>query len=130
MMIYLAGYTGHKPERLRELAMALDAIVCDIRFAPRSRVPHWNKEPMEKLLDSRYRWVHAFGNRNYKGGPVDLVDPTRGLEIVEAIANQQNVILLCACAQTQHCHRKEVGALLAREGYPVSELDWIMEAAR
>lgn len=122
MTIYLAGYTGRKPERLKELVIQLDGVLCDIRFAPRSRVPHWNKEPLEKLLGERYRWVHAFGNRNYKGGPVDLVDPARGLEIVEPIADRQNVILLCACERTTACHRDDVGELLARDGYAVEEL--------
>ncbi|OGF05220.1 MAG: hypothetical protein A2W00_04540 [Candidatus Eisenbacteria bacterium RBG_16_71_46] len=45
--IYLAGYTGRKPERLRDLATQLDAIVCDIRYAPRSRAPYWSKEALE-----------------------------------------------------------------------------------
>lgn len=128
-MIYLAGYTGHKPDALARRAQALDAVVVDIRFAPRSRVPHWNKAPLERLLGDRYRWVHAFGNANYKGGPISLVDPDRGADIVSRMADRQNVILLCACAETQYCHREEVGELMRRAGHQVAELDW-QEATR
>lgn len=38
--LYTFGYTGKSPDELRALAAQLDALVADIRFSPRSRVPH------------------------------------------------------------------------------------------
>src|SRR5690349_20763730 len=109
MKAFTAGYTSRTPDQLLRLALRLDALVFDIRFAPRSRVPHWQKEALEKLLGSRYRWVHDLGNRNYaNGGPIELVDPARGLETVYRTLDRRNVILLCACAELQGCHRSVV----------------------
>ena len=127
---FTAGYMGKKPEDLLRRAIELDAILCDIRYAPRSRNPVWNKEKLETMFGDRYRWVFAFGNKNYRGdGPIDIVDPDKGKEAVHRIIERQPVILLCVCPNYDTCHRKVVGELLRRDGLSVSELDWIGEGS-
>jgi len=57
--LYTFGYSGRSPHHLRALAEALDAVVVDIRFRPRSRIPDWNAGRLQKLLGDRYRHLPA-----------------------------------------------------------------------
>lgn len=104
--LYTFGYSGQQPEDLLALAEQLDAVVADIRFSPRSRIPQWNGGRLAKLLGDRYHHLPALGNRNYKGGPVEIVDLEAGLAQVADLLVHQPVILLCVCADIQHCHRR------------------------
>lgn len=123
-MIYTAGYSGHQPEALKQKAIDLDAIAIDIRFSPNSRVPYWRKEALESLLGFRYKWCFAFGNRNYRGGDIEIVDEERGRTFVGKLADTQDVILLCACIELEGCHREIVGKIMEFDGYDVEELIW------
>lgn len=118
--IYTIGYTGRKPADIKRLAEELDATVFDVRFAPRSRVPHWNAGNLAKLLGDRYKHIWAFGNRNYRGGPVDLVDFSAGLE--EVRQSPRPVILMCACKDPATCHRTAIAGKLQEAGMEVTEL--------
>lgn len=65
----------------------------------------------------------ALGNRNYKGGPVEIVDLEAGLAQVAALLVHQPVILLCVCAEVQHCHRRLAAeAIVARYGASLTHL--------
>lgn len=136
---YLTGYTGkptRNPEQLRRLAISLDAVVVDARCSPRSRVHHWNMGPLETALGGhvdnggRYLYVHQFGNELYWKGEIKLHDPETGLKILEDYGIDC-AIILCACADGESCHRKQVGEYLAAHGWTVREVtqaEW--EAAR
>jgi uncharacterized protein (DUF488 family) len=103
--LYTFGYGGQLPDQLRAPAEHLDAVVVDIRFSPRSRIPDWTAGRLQKLLGERYRHLPALGNRNYKSGPIEFVDLETGAVEVGELLSQQPVILLCACADVQRCHR-------------------------
>lgn len=103
--IYTYGYSGRTPHELQTLAEQLQAVVADIRFSPRSRIPDWSGGRLQKLLGDRYRHLPALGNRNYRGGPVEFVDLATGVVEVGELLRQQPVILLCVCADVQRCHR-------------------------
>lgn len=121
--LYTFGYSGHQPEKLLALAEQLDAIVADVRFSPRSRVPHWNGGRLAKLLGDRYHHLPALGNRNYKGGPIEIVDLEAGLAQVADLLAHQPIILLCVCAEVERCHRRLVAeAISARYGVSVTHL--------
>lgn len=129
--LYTFGYSGQQPEKLLALAEQLDAIpygirsviVADVRFSPRSRVPHWNGGRLAKLLGDRYHHLPALGNRNYKGGPVEIVDLEAGLAQVADVLAHQPIILLCVCAEVERCHRRLVAeAISARYGVSVTHL--------
>jgi hypothetical protein len=65
----------------------------------------------------------ALGNRNYKGGPVEIVDLEAGLAQVADRLVSQPVILLCVCAEVERCHRRLVAeAISVRYGVSVTHL--------
>ena len=84
--LYTYGYSGRTPHKLQTLAKQLEAVVADIRFSPRSRIPDWSGGRLQKLLGDRYRHLPALGNRNYKGGPVEFVDLAHRLGAGKATA--------------------------------------------
>jgi uncharacterized protein (DUF488 family) len=95
------------------LAEQVDALVVDIRFSPRSRIAHWSGGRLAKLPGNRYYHLPALGNRNYKGGPVDIVDLEGGMAQVAALLARQPVILLCVCSDLHRCHRLLVAEAVA-----------------
>jgi hypothetical protein len=121
---YTTGYTGKRVEDLPALLDFHDAVLADIRFAPHSRHLQWRKDYLKILLKDRYRHVPALGNRNYKtGGTIQIHNPEIGIRLIESW--ETNVILLCACADLEKCHRRIVKADLERRGYEIREItDW------
>lgn len=116
-MIYTTGYSkrGWIPETLLIEARRLDAIVVDIRFKPYSRRSEWSCTHLRLLMGKRWYFVcQALGNRNYKGGPIEIADPSKGMSDVGYIIGKgSGVILLCGCRDLEGCHRQIVGNLLA-----------------
>ena len=106
-MLYTLGYSGWTPEAIQEEAQARNAMVCDIRYSPRSRHSSWTQGNLQRLLGTRYQHVQVLGNRNYKsGGPVALADYDTGKQaIAEILTTGQSVILMCACKDLTTCHR-------------------------
>lgn len=112
--IYTLGYTGWKTDQLKQQVELVDAFLVDVRKSARSRVVSWNFEPLRILLGQRYVWMPTFGNRNYKTGkPIELVHPQRGLEQIRPLLAERPVILMCACANVQTCHRLVVAQMVA-----------------
>ena len=123
MKIYTAGYTGHKPEQLKAIAEKLDAVVVDIRYSTKSRVPHWTNGYLLTLLGRDYKWNQFLGNRNYKSGPIEIVDMVVGIRMLNW--ETKNIILLCACKNRETCHRDVVAKEIERQtGEDVNEVDW------
>lgn len=104
-VLYTAGYQAWTPAQLLAEATRLGAMVLDIRYSAHSYRPEWGKEALRELLGSGYLHVPAFGNKNYKGGTIELAMPKRGLPIVQEQLEYAPVILLCACRDWQTCHR-------------------------
>jgi len=111
--LYTFGYSGRTPHELQTLAEKLNAVVVDIRFSPRSRIPDWSGGRLQNLLGDRYRHLPSLGNRNYRDGPVEFVDLAAGVVEVGELLRQRPVILLCACADVQRCHRLPAAEAIA-----------------
>ena len=79
--ILTIGYSGWKPAAIRATVESHSAVLWDIRYSPRSRHPQWQREALRELLGAAYVLVPALGNRNYKGGPIELAAPAQALEI-------------------------------------------------
>lgn len=115
--IYTYGYTGGSPNDLARYSGRFDAIVCDIRYSPRSRIPHWNSDALARLLRQYYVAIPNFGNKNYRGDlgeGIMLASPAQGVSWVRTLTKgrDKSVILLCACAAVESCHRSMVAEIL------------------
>ena len=114
MKIYTLGYSGWKLEQIEAEAQRLDAVIVDVRLKASSRIPTFRGSVLQKRFGESYRWIPAFGNRNYRGGPIEIVDFHAGLAEVRKIAAAgRNVILMCMCRDAEMCHRKIVAEWLA-----------------
>ncbi|MDX1994979.1 MAG: DUF488 domain-containing protein [bacterium] len=122
--LYTAGYTGLLPDDLLSAAQHLGALIVDIRLNARSRVPYWNKGPLQRAWGEAYRHVGELGNLNYRsGGEVALADEEKGVAQIVELLHQQPVILLCACVDWRTCHRRTAAeAVAARVGVAVTHL--------
>jgi uncharacterized protein (DUF488 family) len=118
--VYTYGYQGHDPDELHKIALTLNATVFDIRFSPRSRNYKWSGSNLQNVLGDRYRHVRAFGNKNYKGGPIELVNFASGLE--QVLDSPRPVILMCVCKDPSICHRTTIANILKEMGLEVEEL--------
>ncbi len=116
-VIYTAGYAHTEPAELARLALALDAVVVDIRYSPRSRRPQWAGENLEWSLKKRgVRYEHepGLGNVNFKmRGQIQLADAEGAISRLLPILEWESVILLCVCADVDKCHRRPAAEALA-----------------
>lgn len=119
-LAYGIGYSGRNLDELQRIVEVLDVYLVDIRFAPYSRNPDFRKTTLEKTFGDRYIYLQAFGNRNYKGGPVDIVNYEEGKAVVEAL--DKSALLICMCKDPTTCHRTVVLHRLAEDGFEVQ--DW------
>lgn len=105
--LYDSGYQEVRSfDLFRGVVLSLDAVVFDVRFSPRSMNPVWSGSNLVKNLGTHYLWVKALGNIHYKSAaPVEFVDLSFGLLQVAHYLKEHPVILLCACADRQTCHR-------------------------
>lgn len=126
IQIYGIGYRGRTVDDIKRIVEELDAYLVDIRFVPYSRNPVFRKPALERELGARYRYLQAFGNRNYKGGPVDLVDYEAGRTVLEAL--DKPALLMCMCHDPTTCHRATVLQRLAVDGFEAQE--WNGHGAR
>jgi len=103
--IYTASYSKITPDQLLAAAQRLNAKIIDVRYKPFSRKPTWNKKKLQQLMGDTYKHIVAYGNVNYKSGPIQLLDPTNASIQLIPILKQQPIILLCVCASPKSCHR-------------------------
>lgn len=120
MKIFTTGYTGKAVEQLPALLDFHEAVLADIRFAPHSRHLEWRKNYLTLLLKHRYRHVSHLGNRNYKTGGIQIHNLELGIRLLESW--ETNVILMCACAELENCHRRVVKSELEKRGYEIQEI--------
>ncbi len=118
--IFTTGYTGKDIFDLKPMLEALDAILIDIRFAPYSRIMHWQKVYLKALLGARYRHIPNLGNRTFKEGKITIQNLKLGLETVLSL--NENAILICACEIAENCHRRVIIAELNQRGIETEEL--------
>jgi uncharacterized protein (DUF488 family) len=110
--LYTIGYTGLKPERLRAIVAQHNAVLWDIRYSPNSRHPQWRRDALKALLGDAYVHIPALGNRNYKGGPIELAAPAQALDQARLTLQRQPIILMCACKDYWTCHRDDAADYL------------------
>ncbi len=91
----------------------------DIRYSPRCRWDaQWNKSALQAKYTRQYIHLRCFGNVNYNkpGQPIQLANPNERLaSLVNFLLNDASLMLLCACKDYEHCHRKTVYDLMMLE---------------
>ena len=103
----------------------MDGLLIDIRLSPWSQRACWRRPALEGLLGGRYRHLPMLGNRNFRsGGPVEIVNLGRGLDVLSRHldASPRPLVLLCACARLEGCHRRSVAEALWARGVRTEEL--------
>jgi hypothetical protein len=110
--IYHFGYAGRKPEELDTLARS-GALILDVRFSPYSRCREWNLAALKARLGDSYKHVQGFGNKNYRGGPIELLNPVPEVNRFKLeIDEGRSIVVMCMCKSFEHCHRKNVVQML------------------
>jgi len=120
-IIYTFGYAGQSVDKLFRWVQENDALLFDIRFSPYSRDPTWNTNNLARRFSNRYRHMASLGNRNYKGGPTDIVNLDAGVSAI-ARCSAHPIVLMCVCKNFHECHRSEIASHLHSLGYETSEL--------
>ena len=113
------GYRGRSFSGLAELLQEHGvAVLVDVRYAAETRQKAFAKSTLSKRLpaEAGIEYVHCkvLGNRNYRGGPINIVDLDAGAEEVERlVAERGTVAVMCACHAVQGCHREEISRTLS-----------------
>jgi uncharacterized protein (DUF488 family) len=117
--LYTFGYRGESIGNLKAHVERLNGMVVDVRYNPYSPNPTWSKLGLMKVFGERYIWLKDLGNRNYKGGPIEIVDMEAGLARIEGMTAP---ILLCACSDVTTCHRQRVAVGAMIEGWRIEHI--------
>jgi uncharacterized protein (DUF488 family) len=126
IIVYELGYLNMNWPlgALKEWLVERDAVLADIRFQPRSHNPKWAKHVLERVLGERYVHIEELGNLNYKlkgMENIEIADMEKGLSRLWD-APFQSVVIMCACKDFDHCHRKVVAARVVELGGEVRPL--------
>ena len=119
-IVYTLGYSGRKMDEIQALVVEREAILFDVRFSPRSRNPVWSGSSFRRVFGKRYRHIRALGNRNYRDGPIEIVDFEAGVEAIRR--SGRPVILMCGCRDYAECHRRRIAERLTSLGFSVQEI--------
>jgi len=118
--IYTTGYANWTLEGLLQAAKDLNAVIIDIRLEAASSRTEWNYANLARVCRSHYYHVPALGNLNYKGGPIEIADFSRGVRVLTEFS--QDLILMCGCRDLGTCHRFVVAERLRSLGIESEEL--------
>ncbi len=113
-IIHTIGYSKWSREALLARTRSLNGLLIDVRYSPYSRArPEFNREELARAFPD-YRHVEQYGNRNFRGGPVELAAPDDGARLVMELAasRDKNLVLLCACGRHENCHRSRAATHL------------------
>jgi len=103
----------------------------DIRSSRRSYLEEWSGSSLRRHFQQSYHAVPELGNLHdlQPDQPVQLADPATGLTTVTTwLEAGIDCLLLCACPDWRHCHRRLVATLL-RQTYPTLEVSHLVPDA-
>ncbi|HMS40728.1 MAG TPA: DUF488 family protein [Pyrinomonadaceae bacterium] len=122
--IFATGYSEKDINDLKPLVERLNAILVDIRFVPYSEIMFWRRVYLKTLLGNKYLHIVNLGNRSFKErDKISIQNLNLGLETLLSL--NTNVILFCACAEAENCHRRVIAEELKKSGIMVTEIeDW------
>lgn len=116
--LHTLGYAAKGSNEQLDALMADErTLLVDIRLKPRSRWhPRFNENELMLSYGQRYKLRKRLGNLNYrkKALPIVLAEGHEQTiaELVALLRAGHNLVLLCACARYEQCHRKVVYDLI------------------
>jgi uncharacterized protein (DUF488 family) len=115
-MLYTIGYSGRSLDDIAHLLQIDAALLVDVRYTPASRWrPKFRTHHLATHCGARYVWCQALGNRNYKGGPIQLADYPAGLAQVRTLLETHAaLVLMCIGSEVETCHRTMAAAQLSQ----------------
>lgn len=123
--IYTIGYGGAYYEAALQQVqnLAREGMIIDTRIVPHTKLVGFDQEDLLREYRSCYVHIPALGNRNYKGGPIELVDEESGLQQLEGLLARYPILLLCGCTDVTKCHRRYIAnKLRERTGASICHL--------
>ncbi len=126
------GY--HQPQAwqiVTRMVCEQDWHLVDIRYSRRSYLDEWSGASLRRHFRSSYHAVPELGDVNHlaPANPVQLADPTTGLAKVGLLLEAgMDCLLVCACPDWRHCHRRLVATLL-QQVYPPLEVTHLVPDA-
>ena len=129
-VIYTLGYGGHGlDEFLSIIDYYLISIIIDVRRFPKSKIPYYNKDYLEKIFmhkGIRYYWLGEYLG-GYRGGyrKYMMTEQYRlGIAIMEKLIQQTiygdgKPVIICLEQNPRGCHRKYIAETLQEKGYMV-----------
>jgi len=100
----------------------------DVRSFPRSKLPIFNRDALEELLQMNEIQYHFLGKELgglRKGGYAAYIvtkDFQNGIEAVETIATEKISVIACAEKLPWKCHRKWISRELQKRGWHVEHI--------
>lgn len=87
------------------------ALLVDVRWSPRSRLPGWGGAALRLRYGKRYLPLgHVLGNMAYRSrqsGQIQIADLGAGIQQLLGLLDEQSpLLLLCGCATYEQCHRR------------------------
>lgn len=109
--VYPIGYSaGGSSEYIASLMAQPKMLLIDTRLMPTSWQIEWKQPTLTAKYGVRYRVAgKMLGNKNYKGGPIDIVDLATGIRGLKMYLDEgHDLILLCTCTTYSTCHRSRI----------------------
>jgi len=128
-LIYSIGTSLRSAEDFMEIISAYGIMaIIDVRSNPRSKLDHFSRQPFSELLQAGGIEYHFLGKELgglRKGGYPSYIitDKFRdGISKLEAIAEKQTSVIVCAERFPWKCHRKWISLELHKHGWDVRHI--------
>ena len=138
--IFTLGTDRRSEEDFIEILLSYNIeVLIDVRSFPKSKIPTFNREYLERLLEKEgieYRYLGKELGGFRKGGYEAYTlteDFRRGIEEIERLAVDKAAVVICAERFPWKCHRKWISRELHRRGWRVEHIIdkgkvWVPEA--
>lgn len=114
------GYAMRGSEKtLADLMKDGQTVLADIRDNPICTwSERWNQPALREAYPGRYWPLRELGNANHAdpAAGIRLNDPERGIALLVKALKRRRVVILCACANFETCHRRTVVELADQAG--------------
>ncbi len=125
-VIYTLGTDRRSEEDFIEILLAYSIkVVADVRRFPKSSMPMFNREYLEGLLREnaiQYKYLGRELGGYRKGGYIKHTlteEFRRGIDMLEKLAEEGPVVIICAEKFPWRCHRRWIARELQRRHWQV-----------